>query len=55
MSDPMVQKIQSHPKYQELRSKRNRLGIFLTALMLIVYKCGRTSLRGQEPPPSPTS
>ena len=37
MSDPMVQKIQSHPKYQELRSKRNRLGIFLTALMLIVY------------------
>ena len=37
MSDQMVQKIQSHPKYQELRSKRNRLGIFLTALMLIVY------------------
>ncbi len=37
MSDPMVQKIQSHPKYLELRSKRNRLGIFLTALMLIVY------------------
>ena len=37
MSDPMVQKTQSHPKYQELRSKRNRLGIFLTALMLIVY------------------
>ncbi|MGD9774831.1 DUF485 domain-containing protein [Diaphorobacter sp.] len=37
MSDPMVQKIQSHPKYRELRSKRNRLGIFLTALMLIVY------------------
>ncbi|HEY9208331.1 MULTISPECIES: DUF485 domain-containing protein [Acidovorax] len=37
MSDPMVQKIQSHPKYRELRTKRNRLGIFLTALMLIVY------------------
>jgi uncharacterized membrane protein (DUF485 family) len=37
MSDPMVQKIQSHPKYLELRTKRNRLGIFLTALMLIVY------------------
>jgi uncharacterized membrane protein (DUF485 family) len=33
----MVQKIQSHPKYRELRTKRNRLGIFLTALMLIVY------------------
>ena len=37
MSDPMVQKIQSHPKYLELRTKRSRLGIFLTALMLIVY------------------
>ena len=37
MSDPMVQKIQSHPKYLELRTQRNRLGIFLTALMLIVY------------------
>ena len=37
MSDPMVQKIQSHPKYLELRTKRNRLGIFLTALMLVVY------------------
>ena len=37
MSDPMVRKIQSHPKYLELRTKRNRLGIFLTALMLIVY------------------
>ena len=37
MSDPMVQKIHSHPKYLELRTKRNRLGIFLTALMLIVY------------------
>jgi uncharacterized membrane protein (DUF485 family) len=33
----MVQKIQSHPKYLELRTKRNRLGIFLTVLMLIVY------------------
>ena len=37
MSDPMVQKIQSHPKYLELRTKRNRLGIVLTALLLIVY------------------
>lgn len=37
MSDPVVQKIQSHPKYQELRAKRNRLGIFLTALMLLAY------------------
>jgi uncharacterized membrane protein (DUF485 family) len=37
MSDPVVQKIQSHPKYLELRAKRNRLGIFLTALMLLAY------------------
>jgi len=37
MSDPVVQKIQSHPKYLELRTKRNRLGIFLTALMLLAY------------------
>ena len=37
MSDPMVQKIQSHPKYLELRTKRNRLGIFLTVLMLLAY------------------
>ncbi|WP_119965185.1 DUF485 domain-containing protein [Simplicispira lacusdiani] len=37
MSDPVVQKIQSHPKYLELRTKRNRLGILLTALMLLAY------------------
>ena len=37
MSDPMVQKIQSPPKSLELRPKRNRLGIFLTVLKLIVY------------------
>ena len=37
MSDPVVQKIQSHPKYLELRSKRNRLGVFLTVLMLVAY------------------
>ena len=37
MSDPVVQKIQSHPKYLELRTKRNRLGIFLTVLMLVAY------------------
>jgi uncharacterized membrane protein (DUF485 family) len=33
----VVNKIQSHPKYLELRTKRNRLGIFLTVLMLVVY------------------
>jgi uncharacterized membrane protein (DUF485 family) len=37
MSDPVVAKIQSHPKYQELTSKRNSFGVFLTILMLVVY------------------
>mgnify|MGYP003607382729 CR=1 FL=1 len=37
MNDPVVTKIQSHPKYLELRTKRNRLGIFLTVLMLLAY------------------
>lgn len=37
MSDPVVDKIQSHPKYLELRSKRGGLGLFLTILMLVVY------------------
>lgn len=37
MSDPVVQKIQSHPKYLELKSKRNSFGWFLTMLMMVVY------------------
>lgn len=37
MNDPIVDKIQRHPKYLELRTKRNRLAILLTALMMIVY------------------
>ena len=37
MSDPVVDKIQNHPKYLELRSKRNSFGVLLTILMLIVY------------------
>ena len=37
MSDPIVDKILRHPKYQELQSKRNRLAIILTILMLVVY------------------
>jgi uncharacterized membrane protein (DUF485 family) len=37
MSDPVVQKIQSHPKYLELKSKRNGFGWFLTMLMMVVY------------------
>ena len=37
MNDPVVEKIRRHPKYQELRAKRNPLGIVLTVLMLVVY------------------
>ena len=37
MSDPIVDKILKDPKYQELQSKRNRLAIILTVLMLVVY------------------
>ena len=37
MSDPVVDKIQSNPKYLELRRKRNRFGWWLTALMMLVY------------------
>ena len=37
MSDPMVEKIQSHPKYLELRKKRNSFGWMLTLLMMLVY------------------
>ena len=37
MSDPVVTKIQSNPKYLELRRKRNRFGWWLTALMMVVY------------------
>ena len=37
MSDPIVEKIKTHPKYAELRSKRNGLGVLLTILMLVVY------------------
>jgi uncharacterized membrane protein (DUF485 family) len=37
MSDPIVDKILQHPKYLELRRKRNGFGVLLTILMLIVY------------------
>jgi uncharacterized membrane protein (DUF485 family) len=37
MTDPIVAKIQGNPKYLELRSKRNRIGWLLTALMMLVY------------------
>ena len=35
--DPMVAKIEAHPKYQELKRKRNGLGWLLTVMMLFVY------------------
>jgi uncharacterized membrane protein (DUF485 family) len=37
MSDPVVDKIQANPKYQELKSKRTSFGVILTILMLVVY------------------
>ena len=37
MIDPVVDKIQKHPKYLELRSKRNGFGWGLTLLMMVVY------------------
>ena len=37
MIDPVVDKIQKHPKYLELQQKRSGFGWMLTWLMLIVY------------------
>jgi uncharacterized membrane protein (DUF485 family) len=37
MIDPVIIKIQNHPKYKELRDKRHSFGMFLTILMLVVY------------------
>ena len=37
MSDPVVDKIQRHPKYLELRNKRNSFGWMLTLVMMVVY------------------
>jgi uncharacterized membrane protein (DUF485 family) len=37
MADPIVDKIQSHPKYLELKRKRNSFGWLLTILMMVVY------------------
>ena len=37
MKDPVVERIQRDPKYQQLTRTRNRLGWTLTILMLIVY------------------
>jgi uncharacterized membrane protein (DUF485 family) len=37
MNDSVVERIQRHPKYLELKRKRNALGFALTGLMLLVY------------------
>ncbi|WP_293224495.1 DUF485 domain-containing protein [Ottowia sp.] len=37
MQDPMVERIQRNPKYQQLKATRSRFGWWLTILMLIVY------------------
>jgi len=37
MSDPVIEKIKSHPKYAQLQNKRNRFGWTLSILMLVVY------------------
>jgi uncharacterized membrane protein (DUF485 family) len=37
MHDPVVDKIQKHPKYLELRKKRNLFGWSLTIVMMVVY------------------
>lgn len=37
MRDPVVDKIQNHPKYRLLRTKRSSFGWLLTILMLVVY------------------
>ena len=37
MTDPVIEKIQSHPRYAELRRQRNAFGWMLTALILVVY------------------
>ena len=37
MQDGLVAKIAAHPKYAQLKSRRNALGLFLTVLMLVVY------------------
>lgn len=37
MSNDVVARIQAHPKYQELKSKRSRFGWWLTLAMMVVY------------------
>ena len=37
MQGGLVGKIEAHPKYAQLKQRRNKLGIVLTVLMLAVY------------------
>ena len=37
MQDPLVERIERNPKYQQLKATRTRLGWWLTILMLVVY------------------
>jgi uncharacterized membrane protein (DUF485 family) len=37
MQNDLVQRIASHPKYQELKSRRSRFGWWLTGAMMVVY------------------
>lgn len=37
MTDPVIDKIRTHPKYAQLKSRRNRFGWTLSLLMLVVY------------------
>lgn len=37
MDDALVTRIASHPRYQELKSKRTSFGLWLTLAMLVVY------------------
>ncbi len=37
MKDDLVQKIASHPIYQELKAKRSSFGWWLTLAMMVVY------------------
>ena len=37
MKDDLVDRIVSHPKYQELKAKRSSFGWWLTLAMMVVY------------------
>jgi uncharacterized membrane protein (DUF485 family) len=37
VEDDLVQRIASHPKYQQLKSRRTRFGWWLTLAMMVVY------------------